>query len=113
MYDGVSQAPELGVTLGCGACACNTHAALHQGMERIKSCSKVLRAGSKKPAARGTLDINHLAAETQAIPLLAQHGAGVHRDLCHVVQAQELQQMASLRLPGEHSCGLLVYVSLA
>lgn len=42
--------------------------------------------------------------------LLTQHGPGVHRDLCHVVQYCSLGQMSSLRLPGEHPHGLFIYV---
>lgn len=86
-------------------------AALHAGMERMKTCLKVTRAASKKPQNRSNLDINYIAAETQAVQLLTQHGIGVHRDLCHVLQHCSLGQMSSFRLPGEHTHGLLIYVS--
>lgn len=92
------------------ACS-NLPAALHAGMERMKTCLKVCRAASKKPQNRSNLDINHILAETQAVQLLTQHGPGVHRDLCHVVQHCSLSQMSSFRLPGEHPHGLLIYVS--
>jgi hypothetical protein len=57
------------------------------------------------------VDINWIAAETQGVELLTQHGPGVHRDLCHVVQHCSLGQMSSFRLPGEHPHGLFIYVS--
>lgn len=56
------------------------------------------------------MDINYVAAETQGVALLTQHGPGVHRDLCHVVQHCSLGQMSSFRLPGEHPHGLFIYV---
>lgn len=85
--------------------------ALHQGMERMKSCARVSRAAHKAPQHRSNLDVSYIAAETQGIPLLVQHGPGVHRDLCHVLQHCSLPQMASMRLPSEHPSGVFVYVS--
>lgn len=85
--------------------------ALHAGMERMKTCLKVSRAASKKPQSRSNMDINLIAAETQAVQLLMQQGPAVHRDLCHVVQHCSLAQIQSIRLPGEHPDGLFIYVS--
>lgn len=89
---------------------CHIPSALHQGMERMKACRRVARAASKKPQSRSGLDVNYIAAETQAVQLLTQHGPGVHKDLCHVVQHCSLSQMCSFRLPGEHPHGLFIYV---
>jgi hypothetical protein len=86
-------------------------AALHAAMERMKSCVKVSRAASKKPQTRNNVEINYILAETQTVQLLASHGPGVHRDLCHVLQYCSLGEMSSFRLPGEHPHGLLIYVS--
>jgi hypothetical protein len=92
-------------------CWLHLSAALHAGMERIKTCMKVVRAANKKPQNRSNTDVNHIVAETQALQLLTQHGPGVHRDLCHVVQHSSLGQLSSFRLPGEHPHGLFIYVS--
>lgn len=85
-------------------------AALHAGMERIKTCVRVARAASKKPQNRSAVDVNFIAAETQGVQLLVQHGPGVHRDLCHVLQHCSLGQMSSFRLPGDHPHGLYIFV---
>jgi hypothetical protein len=82
-------------------------------MERIKSVVRVCKAASKKPHSCSNTDINHIAAETQSVILLAREGPAVHRELCHVLQALNVSQMQSVRLPGEFKSGIMVYVSTA
>eukprot|EP00883_Tetradesmus_obliquus_P004781 jgi/Sobl393_1/1515/SZX72241.1 len=79
-------------------------------MERIKSVVRVCKAASKRPHSRTNTDINHIAAETQSATLLTREGPAVHRELCHVLQALNVSQMQSVRLPGEFKSGIMVYV---
>ncbi|WIA30393.1 hypothetical protein OEZ86_000479 [Tetradesmus obliquus] len=85
-------------------------AALHSRMERIKGVVCVCKAASKRPHSRTNTDINHIAAETQSATLLTREGPAVHRELCHVLQALNVSQMQSVRLPGEFKSGIMVYV---
>lgn len=81
-------------------------------MERIKGVVRVCKAASKRPHSRTNTDINHIAAETQSATLLTREGPAVHRELCHVLQALNVSQMQSVRLPGEFKSGIMVYVSM-
>jgi len=90
---------------------CAVCAAMHASMERSKTIARVCRAAAKRPQNRSNLDIAYIAAETQHLVCFTQHGPAAHRDLCHVVQVLRLNEMNALKLPGEHKCGVLMYVS--
>lgn len=101
-------------------CLCSTpnlplvaplRAALHSQMEHMKMAVRVCRAASKKPHSRTKQDISLIMSETSKIPLLTRNGPAVHRDLCHVMQAVQLQQMQSLKLPSDFKSAAFVHVS--